>query len=132
MNARQKALYNYLLSRNDEWTTQMEIAFALNEWYDVSTFGGAMDFHNSQSRLQITADIREINENPEVEKVIISGSKGVKIANEEEFARFIKKQYGAVFRRLARVRSKERKGNRNGQIDFGGHIVESFLKGFAE
>lgn len=97
LNERQRELYNYLLSRGDEWVSQKDIAFALKDWYDVSTFGGAMDFHNSLVELEITADIRAINDNAEVEKVIISGIKGVKIANEEESARFIKNQYGQFF-----------------------------------
>lgn len=110
----------------------MNIAFDLHEWYDVSTFGGAMDFHNSQARTLICKDIRAINDNPEVEKVIISGSKGVKIANEEEFGKFIVKQYAAVFRKLSRVRAKERKGNANNQIGVNGEIVEAFLKKIPE
>ena len=133
MNDRQKALYEYLLSRGDEWTTHAEIAREL-----YADYGNAecclepKDFHNTTERTLITDDCREISISPEFDKIIISSSKGIKIANEAEFDRYIKAQYNATIRKLARIYKMAKKGNRNGQIDFGGHTVESFLENLPE
>ena len=62
------------------------------------------------------------------EKIIISNSKGMKLATEEEFYKYINNQYRAIFRKLKRVREIERKARRNNQITFMGNFVEAFLK----
>jgi UDP-N-acetylmuramoylalanine-D-glutamate ligase len=48
------------------------------------------------------------------------------------FDRYIKAQYNATIRKLARIYKMAKKGNRNGQIDFGGHTIEAYLEGIAE
>ena len=133
MNARQKSLYNYLLSRNGEWTTHAEIARELYQYYgNAECCLEPKDYHNSTERTLITRDCREISTSTECEKIIISSSKGVKIANEAEFDRYIKAQYNATIRKLARIYKMAKKGNRNGQIDFGGHTIDAFLEKFPE
>lgn len=121
LNSRQWALYNYVKSMNDTWTTQWNVAKAL---YLLDGFYAIEDratFHDSPTRLQMTADIRAINESSVIQKVIISSGKGIKIANKEEFKRYIQKERSAAIRRLMRVRIKERKGAMDGQgrITFG-------------
>lgn len=133
MNTRQIALYEFLLDKGDEWTPQAEIAREL-----YANYGNAecclepKDYHNTTERGYISDDIRAINISPSFEKIIISSSKGVKIANEEEFDRYIKAQYNATIRKLSRIYKMAKKGNRNGQIDFGGHTVEAFLEKIPE
>lgn len=134
MNERQRDLYHFLEELGDEWVTQMDLAYALNNWYDTSRFCNNEDFHNTDARCIMTRDIREINESNEFEKIIISSSKGIKLANEEEFAKYISKLYASVFRRLQRVRTKEKKGKANYNITFDENadfdVVESLLKKF--
>ena len=113
LNTRQWQLYNFLKERGDSWTTQETIAYALSNVYDVSHVNG--DFHNSKPRHVMTADIRTINDSEVIQKIIISGAKGVKIANEAEFQKYIRGEYSLVFDKLKRIRRKERKGNLNGQ-----------------
>jgi hypothetical protein len=133
MKERQEALYNYLLSRNGEWTTHAEIARELYQYYgNAECCLEPKDFHNTTERTLITEDCREISVSTECEKIIISSSKGVKIANEAEFDRYIKSQYNATICKLARIYKMAKKCNRNGQIDFGGHTVESFLENLPE
>lgn len=133
MNIRQKALYNYLLSRSGEWTTHAEIARELYEHYgNAECCLEPKDFHNTTERLAILGDCREINLSQDFEKLIISSSKGIKLATEEEFDRYIKSQYNATIRKLARIYKMAKKGKRNGQIDFGGHTVEAFLENLPE
>ena len=133
MKERQIRLYNFLLSRTDSWTSQAEIA---RELYDCYGNGECClapeEYHDSTERLVLLKDLQEIRVNPEFEKLPISSPKGIKLASEEEFDRFIKAQYKSAIRKLARVYAMAKKGNRHNQIDFGGHTVESFLEGFAE
>ena len=113
LNSRQWHLYNFLKERGESWTLQENIAYALKDFYDVSTIEG--DFHNSRARFVMTNDIRTINESSVIQKIIISGPKGVKIANAEEWQKYIRGEYSLVFKKLKRLRVKERKGCLNGQ-----------------
>lgn len=133
MNTRQIALYEFLLDKGDTWTPQAEIARELYHNYgNAECCLEPKDYHNTTERGYISDDIRAINISPSFEKIIISSSKGVKIANEEEFDRYIKSQYAATIRKLSRIYKMAKKGNRNGQIDFGGHTVEAFLEKIPE
>lgn len=131
LNKRQWALYNFLKEQGDEWKTQAEIATLIPEY----NYNGEEDwrlFHDNPARHIMTADIRAINESTVIQKVIISSGKGIKIANKEEFALYIRKERMAAIRRLVRVRIKERKGRLDGQtrITFGAYerdTVKAFL-----
>lgn len=128
MKARQMRLYNYLIEQGDVFTPQVDLAREL-----YADYGNAecclepKDYHNTTERTYVTKDIAKINRDPDFEKIIISTPKGVKIANEEEFDRFIKAQYRAVFKRLKLIRAMEKKGRKNAQIDIDGNTVEAFL-----
>ena len=119
---RQEALYGFLLSRGDHWTRMQITVNRLDEYpaYGVS-------FHNSGARRLLTSDIEAINSSDQFEKIIVSGSRGIKLANEEEFERFIKAEFGEIFRKLRRVRGIAQKGSRDQQIDLEGQIREAFL-----
>ena len=114
LNGRQLTLYRYLIRQGDRWRKQEDIAAELFLWYP---FGNG-NFHDSTARMLMTKDIQAINESDEIQKVIISGKRGIKLANREEFSRYIKRQYSSVFRRLKRIRAKERKGHLDGQSYF--------------
>lgn len=131
LNTRQWKLYEYLKEQGDEWRTQAEIATLIPE-YNYDGEGDWRLFHDNPARMQMTADIRAINESAVIQKIIISSNKGIKIANSEEFDLYIKKERQAAIRRLVRVRIKERKGSLNGQtrITFGAYerdTVKAFL-----
>lgn len=133
MNARQRTLYGYLLSRNGEWTTHAEIARDLYEHYgNAECCLEPKDFHNTAERSWIAADCRYLSTCNEIDKIVISSSKGIKLATEQEFDRYIKSQYSATIRKLARIYKMAKKVNRHGQIDFGGHTVEAFLENITE
>ena len=122
---RQEALYAFLLSRGDRWT-RAEMATDTILLYPAF-FEGV--YHDSWARRLLSHDIQEINENPDFEKIIISGKQGIKIANESEFIRFLKAEYGEVFRKLKRARMIARKAGRDQQHTLEGKIRESFLGG---
>lgn len=117
LNSRQWALYNYLKSMGDTWTTQYGVAWSLSRLDGYYTdYDSVESFHDSNARKQMTADIRAINDSSIIQKVIISSSKGIKIANSEEFDLHTRKEIMAAVRRLQRAKRKAEKGNRDGQM----------------
>ena len=133
MNARHYKLYEYLYENEGEYIPQHQVARDLFEYYgNGECCIEPKDYHNTWERVQITKDIREINDSQTFEKIIISNSKGIKLATEEEFNAFIKRQYNSAIRKLARIYRMAKKGNRHNQIDFGGHTVEAFLEKLPE
>lgn len=132
MTKRQTKLYEYLMSRGDQWTTQMEIALALDTYYNAKAFENSKDFHDSSTRFDIAKDIRAISISDECEKIIISSSNGVKIANEEEFYRFMKRQYASLFRKLYRLNKIAKKGGMHNQVEINGQTIEAFLENAGE
>lgn len=130
LHSRQFALYNYLKTQTD-WVTQKEISLALPSVYPC-TVEEMEDFHNSAARHCITNDIRVLNASGMIQKIILSGAKGVKIANEQEFDAHIGKMISAAVRRLQRVKKIAEKGNRDGQykITLGKYerdVIEAFI-----
>lgn len=113
LTPRQWALYNFLKERGDEWTTQLEIAYALHKHYGADFENDK--FHDSKVRLQITMDIRAINDSDVIQKIVISSPRGIKIANENEFNLYIRREIGAVIRRLSRAKRKAEKARLDGQ-----------------
>jgi len=116
LNSRQWALYNFLKEQGDEWTKQLDIAYALKDLYRFTDSNDK--FHDSNARQLLTADIRVINNSDVIQKIIISSPRGIKIANESEFAKYIGKEINAAVRRLMRAKHKAQKGNLNGQTRF--------------
>ena len=128
MNERQKILYDYLIEKGDTWTPQAEVARDLFRYYgNGECFIEPKDYHSTLERSALTKDIREINCSPEFEKIIIASGKGIKIASEAEFNRYIKAQYEAAIRKLARIYKMAKKGDRHNQIGMNGTIVEAFI-----
>jgi hypothetical protein len=85
-------------------------------------------YHDTAERIYISDDVRAINISAEFDKIIISNINGVKIANEAEFDRYIKAQYTAAIRKLARIYKMAKKGNRHNQIGIDGTAIEAFLQ----
>lgn len=81
-------------------------------------------FHNSTARRMLTRDIKEINEDPAYERIVISssGKKGVKLATREEALAFIVKNKMPCFRKLKRIAVLEDKLIRTGQINIEGEV----------
>ena len=114
LNARQWAVYNLLKNNPDRYMTQLDIVYALGEYYDTSFTDS--QFHDSNARHMLTMDIRAINNSDVIQKIIISTPKGVKIANSAEFEKYINAEFAAIFRKLARTRRKAKKAGLDGQM----------------
>lgn len=131
LNSRQFRLYDYLKEKGDEWTTQFQIVNELKDLYHYEEDDFAT-FHDSQARHQLTKDIRMINESDYLPKPILSGSKGVKIANEIEFDKYIANNIMSAVKRLKRLKKMAQKGDRNGQYklklsEYQKEVVEAFI-----
>ena len=116
LNPRQWALYNLLKNNPDTYLTQADIVLKLYEHYGAGVGIDWAMFHDSAARHMLTSDIRTINKSEVIQKIIISTSKGIKIANKEEFARYINAEFAAIFRKLARTRQKAKKAGLDGQM----------------
>ena len=133
MNERQNALYEFLKSRADRWTAEFEIGRELYEYYGNSEAClSPADYHNTHQRRVLSLDVAQINGSADFEKIIISCSKGIKIASENEFAAHIHRQYSAIFRKLRRVRTMEKKARLHNQIGIDGETVDAFLEKIPE
>lgn len=131
LTPRQWALYNYLKKKGDEWTTQLKTACDLLEYY--GNLGDYFpNFHDCHARHLMTADIRAINDSSVIQKIVISSSKGIKLANSEEFDRYIRKEIMAAVRRLMRAKHKAEKGSRDGQMRIVFNAERDTVKAFID
>ncbi len=112
-NYRQDELYAFLASRED-WTPMRDVAGNLRAIYGWGW--GSSGFHNSGIRRMITEDIERINQSDEYDMIIISGSRGIKLASRGEFARWATAEYAEIFRKLKRVRHLTNKAGMHGQM----------------
>ena len=124
-NLRQDELYAFLATRED-WTPMRDVAGNLREFYGWGW--GSSGFHNSAIRRMITEDIEKINQSDEYDMIIISGTKGVKLATRGEFRRWVNSEYAEIFRKLKRVRRLVDKANADGQFNM--LEVEAMKKAF--
>ena len=123
---RQEALYGFLAGRRpDEWIPLRDIPKALPLYPD--SYAG--NFHNSTARRWITSDIEAINDDPQFQKIIISSTRGVKIADRDEFEYWVRAEYAEIFSKLGRVRYLVKKAGLDGQYDL---FEEEIYAAFAE
>ena len=120
---RQEELYSFLLRRGNRWTRMEQVTDSIKLY--PAFFTG--NYHNSRTRRLLTRDIEVINGSDHYSKIIISGSRGIKLATSAEFERFARSELQEVFRKLRRVRRIISKGNHDQQTTLEGEIVDAFL-----
>lgn len=120
---RQQELYNLLLARGDEWSSMEFLTDSIKLYPAFFT----TNYHNSRARRMLTADIEYINNSDKYEKIIVSTSRGVKLASEKDFEKFLSSELREVFAKLKRLRKLARKGSLDQQQDLEGRIAETFL-----
>lgn len=121
---RQVALYDYLLSRGNNWTSMEQVTDSIN-LYPAFFLGY---YHNSTARRLLTMDIRDINESDTFNKIIVSGGRGIKLGTEKETTQFIRSEIKEALSKLKAARKLMRKCSRDQQITLDGEIKEVFLK----
>ena len=121
---RQEALYRFLLSRGDVWTPS-DMATSFVTQYPAF-FGD--HYHSSNASRLLSSDIQAINGSRDFDCIIISGNRGIKLATEAEYERFVNAELKEIFDKLKRVRKIIKKGRRNMQLDMEGKIASAFLE----
>lgn len=116
LNSRQWAVYNYLKSMNDTWTTSYNVVKALNMLDGYYEEPDLKNFHDSPARHALTNDIRAINKSNVIQKIVLSTPKGLKLASESDFDVYIRSQYAALWRRKERLDKIAKKGGKDGQM----------------
>ncbi len=126
---RRQALYDYLISRGDNWTSQREIVQTLSAFYEPKIGEEGRAFHQSTARRVLTSDINFINRDSNYQKVIISNSNGVKIATRDECIQQLSRLYSANMRRLCYAKILREKAGLDGQYTLDERkIIESFVE----
>ena len=118
LNSRQWALYNYLKSMNDTWTTQYNVVKALNMLDGYYEKPELENFHDSPARHLLTKDIQAINASNIIQKIILSSPQGIKLASESDFEIYIRSQYAALWRKKKRLDKILKKADKDGQLRF--------------
>ena len=119
------ALMLFLYERGDKWTPMAQVTDSVSLY--PAFFN--TNYHNSWARRLLTRDIEYINSTDVFDRIIISGSKGIKIASEDELTDFLKAETVEVFRKLKRLRKIAKKAARDQQLTIEGRIKEVFLRG---
>lgn len=121
--ARQDELYFFLQKRGNRWTRMEQVTDSIKLY--PAFFTG--NYHNSRARRLLTRDIEAINSSDHYSKIIISGSRGIKLATSSEFEHFARSELQEVFRKLRRVRRIISKGNHDQQTTLEGEIIDAFM-----
>ena len=130
LTSRQWKLYNFLKDQGDSWTQQNVIADALWIEYGKPDTDATL-FHNTAAAREISKDVQVINGSGVIQKIILSGNKGHKLATEEEADKFIGKRILSAVASLNRAKQLAKKAGRDGQyrLVFGKEreVIEAFL-----
>ena len=127
LNKRQKELYEWLLKAStidNNFKSKEFICTALSHLYP--RFLENSSEHNSKAFWTLRKDVRAINFS-EVEKIIVSSSKGYKIATKEEAERYVKRRLKSSLVSLKLYWNIKHKMERDGQIDMNLHEVETYV-----
>lgn len=133
LTTRQWKLYELLKDNADKWLTQREIYERLKDHYRKEEFDEA-NFHDSGVRYWQTLDIRRINESGVIQKIILSTSQGIKIANEDEYKAYSINRWKSIKGMIKRLAWKDHKAKLNGQMRlvFGDSMARDYFETFAE
>jgi hypothetical protein len=131
LNTRQWKVYHLLRDNSDKWLSQYEIVARLKEEYGEYTQDPKV-FHDSIQRAVLTDDIRQINQSAYIQKIILSSSKGIKIANKEEYEVYSISRWKAIKRMISRLAWKDDKAKLNGQMKlvFGESMARDYYETF--
>lgn len=108
-------LKTYSLAHPQEYLSTDEICFVLSREYPRHE--EYSNKHNSTVLCWLRQDIQALNNDDEVEVIILSSQKGYRLAiTIEETEKYLKNEYNACIRRLARWSKKLKKARANGQV----------------
>lgn len=126
LTTRQWLLYNYLKDNytDNEYISKSQIVSALPEYYEIK---------EGETRVcrDIEFDVRDINADETIQKVIVSSRKGYKIGNPEQVNNYVVSNIISAKKELKHYYKLKHKAELNGQyrIQFGCErdIIEAYL-----
>jgi len=135
ITSRQWRLYDFLKGNGDSWITQREIYiyFEMNHPNDYTRFDGDEKvFHDSVARMEIGLDLQHLNESAVIQKIILTNSQGVKIANEDEYKQYSLSRWKSIKGMIKRLAWKDHKARLNGQMKlvFGDSLARDYYETF--
>ena len=127
LTTRQWKLYNFLKEQTD-WVKQEHISSSLPDLYGTDE----TPFHDTMARINITNDIRAIKKSDVIQKIVISSSKGVKIANAEEFDEWFKRKAISLKKQMKLLYKQLKKAQLNNQTRIVYNSERDFIEAFKE
>lgn len=133
LNSRQWALYDYLkyLYNKDEnkWHNLKSLCLALYS-FEEYTFEKNAFFNNTAARRRITDDLNILANSDIIKRVVLSTSKGIKLANSDEVLKELDKKKISILKEINRLNKQYKKSSLNGQyrLVFGQEkeVIEAF------
>lgn len=127
LNTRHYKLYEYLKDNYEEgkFISKQQICKDLNEFYK-------MNEKETRYCRKLEEDVREINDDETLTKIIVSNKKGYKIGSKEEVQKYIKKRMLRDVKsiNLTRKLARKYKLDKQFQIVFNSEkeIIETFME----
>lgn len=132
LNDRQIKLYHYL-AKQTNWKSMEEIVEE-SGLYGKLDFNSNYGYKNSNQRRTLTKDIRALKDNDTIFTVILSTSKGIKIATKDEWESYFEREEIKLKRAWKLHQKQKAKANKHYQtkIDFENGSSENYVRAFKE
>lgn len=127
LTPRQWKLYNFLKEQED-WVKQERISSSLPDMYGTS----GTPFHDTIARINITNDIRAIKKSDVIQKIVISSTKGVKIATQDDFGIYFDHKLKALKKQIKLLYKQLKKAQLNNQTRIVFNSERDFIEAFKE
>ncbi len=128
LTTRQWKLYEFLKSQED-WVKQEHISSSLPEY---SVTEKDTPFHDTMARINITNDIRAIKKSDVIQKIVISTTKGVKIATQDDFGIYFDHKLKALKKQMKLLYKQLKKAQANNQTRVVYNSERDFIEAFKE
>ena len=128
LTTRQWHLYEFLKQPTD-WVKQEHISPLLPAY---SVTEKDTPFHDTMARLNITNDIRAIKKSDVIQKIVISSSKGVKIATQHDFVIYFDHKLKALKKQMKLLYKQLKKAQLNNQTRIVYNSERDFIEAFKE
>lgn len=131
LTSRQWKLYNYLKEHSTEYKLRKEILDDLAEHYPNAK--ETQEFNNTFGRRELSRDLTALKNSDVIQTVIISSSaKGIKLASEIEYQRYLEKRRISLLKSLKTNYKQMAKAKLNNQkrivLKYEKDIIESLLQ----
>ena len=111
MTTRQWKLYEFLKDnyREGYYISKKEICDALPDFYKY-------DNDTNRHNVEIEHDIRQINDDKDMQKAIVSNRYGYKIGNEQECNEYLQRRFSSIGKSLKSLWGMKKRLEQNGQM----------------